>query len=273
VIGFFVFLIVGFNNANDRNGFVSNIASEIAFVILTVGALDVMRGWRDRQSEERALKLQLTMNAGSISNEIAKDAVHQIRWRGWLSGEDGILQHAVLGMANLQGADLRYANLQGVFLRSADLQGADLQSARLQSAHLGFASMQGAYLQRAKLQGAELWGVIFQGADMSDAKLSSANLGVANLQNVDLVGADLQYANLGRADLQHANLFEANLQGANLFEANLQGAILFDAKLNAETTLPDYTKYDPNKGVEQLDKFIDGSWYDENEGWWTKKDE
>jgi uncharacterized protein YjbI with pentapeptide repeats len=68
-------------------------------------------------------------------------------------------------------------------------------------------------------------------------------------------------------------LRHANLQGAFLVNAYLTNAILRDVTFNADTTLPDDTQYDPNKGVEQLDKFIDGSWYDENEGWWTKKDE
>jgi hypothetical protein len=93
------------------------------------------------------------------------------------------------------------------------------------------------------------------------------------LQNEDFYNADWSGANLDTANLRSARLRHANLQGAFLVNAYLTNAILRDVTFNADTTLPDDTQYDPNKGVEQLDKFIDGSWYEENEGWWTKKDE
>jgi uncharacterized protein YjbI with pentapeptide repeats len=90
------------------------------------------------------------------------------------------------------------------------------------------------------------------------------------LQNEDFYHANWQGAYLEAANLQNARLRHANLQGASLVKAYLKGANLEGAKFSNGTTLPDDTKY---ADIEQLDKFIDGSWYEENEGWWTNKDE
>jgi uncharacterized protein YjbI with pentapeptide repeats len=98
------------------------------------------------------------------------------------------------------------------------------------------------------------------------------------LIEVTLQGAYLEFANLqgayfSQANLRGAKLTFANLHGAHFRGANLQGAHLGGAKLDAETTLPDATKFDPEKGLKQLDKFIDGSWYKETKSIWAKKDE
>ena len=102
-------------------------------------------------------------------NETAKDAIDELRLRGWLTGEDSLLK----------GADLFGANLQGAKLREANLQGAHLFDANLQGAHLFDANLQGADLREANLQGAHLW----------HANLQEADLRHANLQGAILMGA------------------------------------------------------------------------------------
>jgi uncharacterized protein YjbI with pentapeptide repeats len=236
-----------------------NAVTEVLSIIFTIL---VLNRYADRR-QENALKQQLIMNAGSQSNEIAKDSIHQLRKRKWLSGENGILKGADLLQADLRRAKLEKANLQGADLRGAKLQGADLKKANLQRTRLVGAKLHSTTLMDTNLQGATLLGAILQGAHLEKA----------NLQHADLGGANLQRATLSYTELQRADLVDANLQGANLLRANLQGADLRGARLNAETTLPDYTKYDPEKGLKQLDKFIDGSWYKEAESMWANKDE
>jgi uncharacterized protein YjbI with pentapeptide repeats len=99
-----------------------------------------------------------------------------------------------------------------------------------------------------------------QRASLESGKLQNAFLGAIDLRGASLVGANLQDATLWVADLRGANF-----TGANLFRADMQRA-----KLNAETILPDGSHYDPDKGLEQLDPFIKGQWYQETESEWAK---
>jgi uncharacterized protein YjbI with pentapeptide repeats len=280
----------------DADSILPNVYTEVLSIGVTVLILNKLAERR----EENALKRRLIMNAGSLSNEIAKDAVHQIRRRDWLSGKDGILKRAYLWEANLERANLNGANLentrlfganlesanlsitnlQDAILRRANLQNADLASANLENTDLFGAILQGAKLERANLQSAKLLG-----ADLKGSKLEGSNLQDANLYGAYLQDADLKVANLERADLRKVNLQGAllmgarlrgadmggaDLQGADLMGANLQGASLAGVKLDAETILPDGSRYDPDKGLEQLDPFIKGQWYQEAESEWAK---
>jgi hypothetical protein len=134
----------------DADSVLPNVYTEVLSIAVTVLILNKLAERR----EENALKRQLIMNAGSLSNEIAKDAVHQISKRRWLIRENGILKGADLMDANLQDADLNGANLQGAYLERAKLKGAHLEISQLQGAYLGEANLQGAYLHNANLQDA-----------------------------------------------------------------------------------------------------------------------
>lgn len=223
------------------NGYFTNVFTEASSVLVTVLVIDRLNRRRDEQREEereqekcileeqraeRELKAQLVRDAGSSSNETAKNAVYQLSERRWLEGGAGLLKGENLRSANLQAAKLENANLQDVRLGNANLQDANLLRANLQ-----YASMDSANLQAAKLVG---------------ANLQYASMGSANLQAAHLFLANLQHAVLIDANLQDANLSDAHLQAANLWNANLQGADLFRAELDEETTLPDGTKWTPD---------------------------
>jgi hypothetical protein len=129
-----------------------------------------------------------------------------VLWEGAAPSLRAAVEQAVLGGANLGGANLCGANLGG-----ANLHGANLGGANLHGANLG-----GADLHGANLCGADLCGANLHGANLCGADLGGANLHGANLCGADLGGANLHGANLGGADLCGANLHGANLGGANL---------------------------------------------------------
>lgn len=198
-------LFAGDDPVIEDTGYWTNLFTEVISVIVTVGLFGLVT--RHLQIEER--KRTLVRNAGKDVNDIAKDAINDLRHYGWLTGEKGLLKGVVLFQANLQGARLGRANLQGTDLVDANLQGASLLQANLQSANL--------------------WGVNLQGAGLGDANLAGANLGGANL-----AGASLVHANL-----EGANLTGVNLRGADLQRANLQDADLRGAEFDLNTMLPD----------------------------------
>ncbi|HEX2619651.1 MAG TPA: pentapeptide repeat-containing protein [Phototrophicaceae bacterium] len=199
----------------------TNVYMTLIGVLITVLVLDRRAERRDRLREERELKTQLVRDASSIVNDVAVNAVHQMKKRGWLDGDKGLLAGVDLSRANLQGVDLTKANLQKANLNNTNLSLADLRNVNLQGANLRNVNLQGADLSKLELQGLHL----------EDANLQEANLLEANLQEAYLGAADLQKANLQDANLQGANLRKANLQEAYLGLANLQRAILFRARL------------------------------------------
>ena len=191
-------LIYAAPDANQAWGYGVNLFTGILSTAATVLILDQLAERRVNRKAVEELKRQLVDDAASISNEVAKNAVHQIERKKWLHGENGLLKGENLYEANLQRAKLTGANLQQVKLSNANLEGA--------------------YLSGANLQLAWLTGANLQNADLFNAQLQLADLHDTNLRN-----ADLRHANL-----KGANLYGANLQGARLNYATLEDAILPD---------------------------------------------
>lgn len=170
VIGAFLF------GRDGDTGYIANVYTEILSISVTVFVLDYLNRQRDKESRIQDLKEQLVRDASSTSNEIAKNAIHQLRKQGWLGGDNGILKGADLVGTNLAGAQLEGANLAGAHLIYAKLAGAGLLGANLQGAGLIGANLAGAHLWYANLAGADLTGANLAGADFEGAKLEGADL-------------------------------------------------------------------------------------------------
>lgn len=112
----------------------------------------------------------------------------------------------------------------------------------------------GAWLYEVHLEGADLQEADLQEIDFFEAQLQNANFRDSNLDNAILRRANLQGANLTQATLRGADLQEANLQGVDLTNADLQEANLHRAHLDARTTLPDGTTWEPET---DLSRFTD----------------
>lgn len=228
-----------------RESFSVNVFTAVMSAVATALIFDELN--RKRSQDE--YKRQLVDDAASTSNEKAKDAVHQLRRKGWLVGEDGLLKGTDLFASNLQGAVLYRANLQDVDLRGAKLQNAVLTSANLRRATLGSAVLIGsslieadlrqASLVHADLSKASLINTDMRWANLETASLQEANLTMANLQGVRMEHANLEKATLSLANMQRTHLDHAILRGANLTDANLQDADLVWAKFDVDTILPD----------------------------------
>jgi hypothetical protein len=149
---------------------VKDLLPEAAGILVTITVIDQLNRRRDERNAIKQLQEQLVRDASSIVNDVANNAIHQIRKRDWLEGDGGLLKGADLREANLQGADLSTANLQRTKFYMANLQGANLALSKLQGTDLYRAKLQGAYLIGSKLQG--------------------ANLSLAKLQRADLIGAE-----------------------------------------------------------------------------------
>ena len=112
------------------------------------------------------------------------------RWNGTALFSAGaetlrdVVQQAVQGGANLDGAYLGSANLRGAYLGSAYLSGADLSGADLNGADL-----RGADLRGADLRGADLRGANLRSADLRSADLSGAYLSGEDGKHLTLVGS------------------------------------------------------------------------------------
>jgi hypothetical protein len=173
-----------------------SLTTEIIGIVLTVSVIE----WFNRRRALHYYQQKFVDDAGSLSNEVAKNAVHHLRSKGWLEGKKGLLCRADLGAANLQGVELWHANLHGASLWMANLQGATLMGANLERAWLLHANLQAADLSGANLHGADLRDVSFQGARSVGAVLQATNMEGAHLQGTDLSWANLRGANLSRAE-------------------------------------------------------------------------
>jgi hypothetical protein len=201
-------IMIGASLFHNDTGYWGNILSEALGIGFAVFVLDQ----RAEQRRRKDLQERLVMEAGSSSNDTAKRALDELRHRGWLTSENGLLRGARLRAAHLQETDLRLANLRDAILTDGHLQGSAL----------GDADLRDADLCDAHLHGANLW----------------THFQAASLEFADLRGAVLEFA-----DLEGASLVKAQLQGANLWEANLRGVRLDGALFDVHTLLPDRTMW------------------------------
>lgn len=239
--------IAALDNAEAVREFFNDLAPEVIGILITYLAIDRIIRKRDERNAADALKRQLVMDAASLSNETAKNAVHQMRRKGWLIGEDELLK----------GANLVYANLQGAYLNRANLQGANLNRTNLRGATAHQVNLQNSFLTNVNLENAKL-----SGASLNRADLVGANLRRANLFHADLYGANLFMAHLDSANLQYANLRDASLINADFRGADLYGANMIGAKLETDlfqrtdfdetTTMPDGVPWSPNTDMKRF---------------------
>jgi len=238
-----------FFTSNDNFlGYSTNIFTELLSVGITILVLDRLNERRQRFREKERLQAL----ARSRANQVALNAIEEMRFNGWLEGDESLLQNAYLARANLRTVNLANANLQAARLYRANLQNSYLFRADLQGANLESSDMQEADLRRANLQDCKLMSVNFQDAIMGSANLAGARLTRANLSGTRLRRAVLSETNLYRANLQMAYMISANLAGADMQNANLLGAHLHDvnlvgaklkgARFDEKTILPDSTR-------------------------------
>lgn len=229
IIGGFIFGAEHpFFTSNDNFlGYSTNVFTELLSVGITILVLDRLNERRQTFREKERLRVL----ARSRANQVALNAIEEMRFNGWLEGDESLLQNAYLARANLQTVNLANANLQVARLYRANLRGAYLFRTSLEGANLESSDLAEADLRRANLSYTKLSSVNFQDAIMGSANLQGATVSRANLQGARLRRAVLSETNLYRANLQMAYMISVNLAGADLQNANLQGAHLHNVNL------------------------------------------
>ena len=125
-----------------------------------------------RNREEQEARIRLIHEVGSKDNATTLKAIHKIRERGWLSGDDGVLRRGRLSGVNLEGANLHAVNLEGAHLSLVNLEGANLSYANFKGADLQYANLKGVYLYEANLEDTNLSGVNFRDANLNRVKFN-----------------------------------------------------------------------------------------------------
>lgn len=270
--------------------YLTNLYTESMSIVVTVFILDLINRHRNQEQHIREIRETLSRQLGSGVNVQAKRATEELRFYGWL--QDGMLHGLDLSRASLENLNLMHSNLQQASFDGADMRGTRLHYAQLQNAKMRRTKLQGAMLYEVNLEGADLsdaqlddaivTGTNFEGAKLRTTNLTKAEMSNTNLKNATLANAKMQGAKLNLADLQDANLFSADLRNARLNGANLCGAKLKFAQLEGaqiapsrfglarldETTiLPDGTPYNPELGLQQLERFTNRDHSD----FWTLK--
>ena len=115
------------------------------------------------------------------------------------SNERSFSERALLGVADLTGADLREAQFG-----YADMERSVLAEADLSEAVMEYAVLSNANLCKARLVNSALNGADLSGASLAAANLTKAGLTEADLREANLYRADLQWASLEGADFRYA---------------------------------------------------------------------
>lgn len=273
-IGFLIGLPIQLGDA-PVDWFIDGIWPEALGIVFTVFIIDRLYTWREEQKQIVELKERLIREAQSTVNDIAVQAINEMRSRDWLAGDSGLLKgrtlrganlsNALLQDANLTGCDFRGVSLKAAILADANLRDANLSNANLEDATLDYAILSNAKLRNANLTGASLVECELEGSNLTRAIIIKATLQLANLRSAvlegaELVGSDLEDADFGNAHLGLANLSEVrrmggvNFQGASLWKANLTASNIWGAKFELDTIMPDGSTYE--YGMD-LTKFTD----------------
>ena len=146
VIGLLLFPLLNMLSS-DISVFLEGLVPEGVGIAFTVFFLDRLNQRREEKLRLLDTQERLIREAGSSSNETAKAAISDLMRRGWLAGEDGLLQGQWLHYADLKGANLYFANLRGTDLRGSELMSADLIGADLTGADIKNANLTGAILE------------------------------------------------------------------------------------------------------------------------------
>jgi hypothetical protein len=159
--------------------------------LIGIGVTVLILGNADQKLRMEAEKSRLILQMGNSHNGFARDAVRQLRQKGWLF--DGSLHGANLSHANLAHANLEEAHLEGVNLSGANLKGATLKAAHLERADLHLAHLERtdlekvhlneASLKKTHLTGAHAWSVHLEGASFEEAHLESCDFHNAYYDN------------------------------------------------------------------------------------------
>lgn len=256
------------------------LSTEMIGAFITTFFLVIIVSMVQEYQDVAQRKQQLLLQMGSPDNGVAVEAVRQARVLGWLNEDllvNANLAGADLSNANLSEVSLASVNLSGAILVGTDFFGADLSGVDFSYANLRNSILVQADMQNAKLYNADLEEAILFGSNLSGTNLISANLENAAFSAAQLIGRNSWLLSQGLlsdmwgneppvtedTDLVAARQFRTLLMYHEQFIdhiLDLYGQGRGDeavTKMDNSTVLPDLETYDPEIGLEQLERFID----------------
>ena len=105
--------------------FYANMAAELASIAITVLIIDTLNDRRVTALEKQKLIFQM----GSPINSTSREAIRELRQRGWL--QNGALRGASLAWSNLKDANIRRADLREIDFTGVLIEGTHLQKSIL----------------------------------------------------------------------------------------------------------------------------------------------
>jgi len=172
LIGILMFPFLELLMTNLR-ALLTDLVPEAVGITITVVLIERIAKIRDEQNQEQNYKEQLIRDAGSTSNEIAKNALHQMHKHDWSRGQGSLLinqnfrganwQKSEIWKANLDESDLKFVKLQRAYVYSSSLRDVDLRYSELVETDLRGTDLSGANLHHADLVGAIISGTNVNG--------------------------------------------------------------------------------------------------------------
>jgi hypothetical protein len=157
-IGLLIGFLIGVSTATEIKGwFFDSFWPEALGILFTVTVIEKFA----QRREEKNLRERLIHEASSRSNERAKSAVDDLRWKKWLIGDRGLLQGVEFQSADLKNVRFFEANLSDTKFRRVDLSGALLINTDLGRTSMFKVDLSGADLKNANLIDAKFDNVEF----------------------------------------------------------------------------------------------------------------
>ena len=196
-------LLTGFFLFTDRDNYLMNLYTEVSGVIVTIVFVNSYLHSQSERRHEKELKDRLLREVRSPESAIARHALHEIRDREMLTGDNGLLRGQKLSGVKWKKGQLTRANLEAAYLPNSNLKNAVLDKAQFSGATLWFAKFDGIQC--------------FVGANYRNAKMNHASI-----TNSYLYFVDYSHANLQEADFSRSNLFSVSLEGTDLRAAKMK---------------------------------------------------
>ncbi len=252
---------------DDISGYFTNLYTEAVSVILTIFVLNYLQEQREERQRIRDVEqkqTQLILDATSSVNNVAKNAIDELRKRNWLGTYvtlmGGGYRHSLL--ACLRGVRFSKSDLRDAYLETTDLRktrfskcnlsGANLITVRWQNSLISKSNLSNSHLIRANLKDARFSICNFQHSLFTAASAQNASFWGGDFTGADLSRSNFANANLRRTKLNGVQLIRTNLTAVDLHKADLTDALIQDTDFDTNTILPDGSNWSPERNLAEF---------------------
>lgn len=237
----------------DPQSYFMNLYTELIGIIVTVGILGIFTQHQEQKREKNTKTETLMREITSPSNQVAINALNELRHLSLIQNSDSLLKHSSLEV-NWEGANLDNANLEYINLFKGNLSNASLENANLQNAYLRNANLNNTNFYGANLKHVNFNDTLTENINLTFASLCYADLANLKLDNLMVWSTDFSNARLTGVSLRNADLRLCNFENTNLYKSDLTNTKIASNLWNENTVLPDGKNWHPD---EDLSRFTD----------------